>query len=225
MSSSQSKKRQVERVHKSLKTSAQQGTSKAAGGKEKSPRKTAGRSPLKARKKKVSSEGGLQVSDGGMMVEMEQSADKEEKEKDEEEEKEKVDDKEEENSEEGDDGKGGDDDKDCGVDDDDDDSDDDVGDVEEGHEKGKKEKNVNKRGRHKCDECNYGASTLVGLHKHIDRVHGSGATTFACYLCDFETTWSRDYNQHMKGHYSGPPFLCDFAGCRVQVCLSCQAKL
>ena len=76
----------------------------------------------------------------------------------------------------------------------------------------------------KCSECEYSAPTQRRLANHMERVHGSRATLFVCSLCQFECKWNKRFYQHMKQHFQGPPYTCDYEGCgwqaeRIQVLL------
>ncbi|ELU17164.1 hypothetical protein CAPTEDRAFT_228408 [Capitella teleta] len=64
-----------------------------------------------------------------------------------------------------------------------------------------------------CDICPY--STLKGeerLRSHITKNHADDRT-FSCPKCEFSCKWNREYNQHLKEHFKGPPFMCDIIGC------------
>ncbi|XP_076447249.1 uncharacterized protein LOC143284471 [Babylonia areolata] len=93
---------------------------------------------------------------------------------------------------------------------------------------GKAEENkVGRKGsswKRKCDQCDYSAPTQNRLDNHMERVHGSRATVYACTVCKYECLWSKSFFEHMKQHFPGPPFICDFEGCgweadRIQVLL------
>ena len=78
--------------------------------------------------------------------------------------------------------------------------------------------------KRKCSECEYSAPTQRRLVNHMERVHGSRATLFVCSICQFECKWNKRFYEHMKQHFSGPPYTCDFDGCgwqaeRIQVLL------
>ena len=78
--------------------------------------------------------------------------------------------------------------------------------------------------KRKCSQCEYWAHTQRRLANHTERVHGSRATLFVCSLCPFECQWNKRFYDHMKQHFQGPPYTCDFEGCawqaeRIQVLL------
>uniref|UniRef100_A0A915PHZ1 Zinc finger protein n=1 Tax=Setaria digitata TaxID=48799 RepID=A0A915PHZ1_9BILA len=60
----------------------------------------------------------------------------------------------------------------------------------------------------KCDYCAYKSSTAVLLKHHIVRAHTRNIA-YVCSLCVYECRWNRDYYEHMKTHFPGPPFQCD----------------
>ncbi|KAL8604089.1 hypothetical protein ACOMHN_047301 [Nucella lapillus] len=70
--------------------------------------------------------------------------------------------------------------------------------------------------KRKCPQCDYSAPTQSRLENHVERVHGSRATVYACTLCPFECMWSKSFFQHMQTHFAGPPYVCDIDGCRWQ---------
>ncbi|XP_070191911.1 uncharacterized protein [Littorina saxatilis] len=78
--------------------------------------------------------------------------------------------------------------------------------------------------KRKCRDCEYTAPTQGRLENHMERVHGSRSTLFVCSVCQFECKWNKKFYEHMKGHFSGPPYVCDHEGCsweaeRIQVLL------
>ncbi|KAH3819565.1 zinc finger protein 761-like [Dreissena polymorpha] len=62
------------------------------------------------------------------------------------------------------------------------------------------------------ENCAYITKYAQRMEKHIKTVH---ETTFElqCNLCQFETKEVRKYNAHMKTHFPGPPFKCDYPRC------------
>ena len=87
-----------------------------------------------------------------------------------------------------------------------------------------KERKEDSQAKRKCLECDYTAPTQRRLLNHMERVHGSKATLYACTLCQFECQWNKLFYIHMKQHFMGPPYQCEFDGCgfeaeRIQVLL------
>ncbi|VDM95885.1 unnamed protein product [Thelazia callipaeda] len=60
----------------------------------------------------------------------------------------------------------------------------------------------------KCDYCIFKSPSLTLLKRHIGRSHMRNIA-YVCPLCDYESSWNRDYYDHMKKHFAGPPFQCD----------------
>ncbi|GBN67404.1 hypothetical protein AVEN_208231-1, partial [Araneus ventricosus] len=60
----------------------------------------------------------------------------------------------------------------------------------------------------KCPQCSYSTHRSDCLQKHIEKVH-SKSICYKCNSCAFQSTYSREYYEHMKMHYAGPPFVCD----------------
>ncbi|OZC05017.1 hypothetical protein X798_08010 [Onchocerca flexuosa] len=60
----------------------------------------------------------------------------------------------------------------------------------------------------KCDYCGYRSSSAVLIKHHIVRAHTRNIA-YICSLCVYECRWNRDYYEHMKTHFPGPPFHCD----------------
>ncbi|KRZ67971.1 Zinc finger protein, partial [Trichinella papuae] len=63
----------------------------------------------------------------------------------------------------------------------------------------------------RCAKCNYSTYSNYRLKKHAMSVH-SVAKTFKCQLCDFQCEYNRQFYQHMREHFPGPPFVCDICG-------------
>lgn len=61
---------------------------------------------------------------------------------------------------------------------------------------------------HKCNECNYKAPRHNSLMKHIEKIHSKNVC-YSCSLCNFVSTYNREYYAHMKCHFAGPPFRCE----------------
>lgn len=72
-----------------------------------------------------------------------------------------------------------------------------------------------------CDLCPFSTIDPDKLKVHVNAAHQDGIR-FTCNVCNFSCNWNREYYQHMKDHYPGPPHLCDrcgFSADRVQVLL------
>lgn len=75
-----------------------------------------------------------------------------------------------------------------------------------------------------CPHCTFVANGQEKLDLHIERVH-QDEVIFECCMCDYNSSWNRDYYKHMKTHFPGPPFKCDFEACdyfgeRIQAMLT-----
>ncbi|XP_041350191.1 zinc finger and BTB domain-containing protein 11-like [Gigantopelta aegis] len=66
-----------------------------------------------------------------------------------------------------------------------------------------------------CKECDYVAASNERMASHIEKVHTVG-TMFTCTLCKYECKWNKNYYNHMRQHFPGPPFECDQEGCTFQ---------
>ena len=62
------------------------------------------------------------------------------------------------------------------------------------------------------EDCAYITKWPQRLEKHVKIAHET-SFELKCNLCAFETKEVRKYNTHMKGHFSGPPFHCDYPRC------------
>lgn len=74
----------------------------------------------------------------------------------------------------------------------------------------------------KCPHCSYVARSTMRLEEHVSSAHAKDIT-YKCRLCDFTCKWNREYYQHMKTHFLGPPFRCDscdYTCDRIQLLLS-----
>ena len=76
-----------------------------------------------------------------------------------------------------------------------------------------------KRGRKKnqatpvklnCEVCSYTTASEVCLDKHIVKVHRD-KVMYTCPICSYQSQWNRQYYDHMKDHFPGPPFSCDYS--------------
>ena len=63
-----------------------------------------------------------------------------------------------------------------------------------------------------CLHCPFVGRGQHRLDLHVERAHKEDVT-YECSLCDFTSTWNKDYYKHMKEHFTGPPYTCDFEGC------------
>jgi hypothetical protein len=65
----------------------------------------------------------------------------------------------------------------------------------------------------KCEECNFTARSMSRIEIHSRSAHKQSVVQ-ACNQCDFKTSWNKEYFQHMRGHFTGPPFSCDDEDCK-----------
>ena len=63
-----------------------------------------------------------------------------------------------------------------------------------------------------CPSCNFIANSATRLEHHMMTAHKDD-TTYTCNICEYETTWNREYYMHMKEHFTGPPYRCDNDNC------------
>lgn len=75
-----------------------------------------------------------------------------------------------------------------------------------------------------CPTCGYKAATQKRLAIHVKAVH-SVTNTYFCNICSFKCNWVKIYYSHMKEHFPGPPFHCNFDQCmnsynRIQTLLA-----
>ena len=64
----------------------------------------------------------------------------------------------------------------------------------------------------KCNKCDYVALSGQKLEQHVRKAHKDD-TVYACSMCEYTCTWNREYYRHMKVHFTGPPYECDFEAC------------
>ncbi|XP_060586186.1 GDNF-inducible zinc finger protein 1-like isoform X2 [Ruditapes philippinarum] len=64
----------------------------------------------------------------------------------------------------------------------------------------------------KYNNCAYMTKFTTRMEKHIKTAH-EASFDLRCNLCQFETKEVRKYNKHMKDHFIGPPFTCDYPRC------------
>ena len=69
-----------------------------------------------------------------------------------------------------------------------------------------------RRERIKCSKCFYVGHSEIRLNAHMKAAHQEDQT-YTCTLCQFSCQWNREYYRHMKSHFSGPPYKCDFEEC------------
>ena len=63
-----------------------------------------------------------------------------------------------------------------------------------------------------CSKCDYIALSSEKLDRHMRRAHKDD-TVYTCAQCSFTCNWNREYYRHMKIHFKGPPYECDFEAC------------
>lgn len=64
----------------------------------------------------------------------------------------------------------------------------------------------------KFDNCAYMTKFPQRMEKHVRCAH-EASFDLRCNLCQFETKEVRKYNTHMKQHFPGPPYKCDYPRC------------
>lgn len=64
----------------------------------------------------------------------------------------------------------------------------------------------------KFEDCAYITKYQQRMDKHVKVAH-EASFELKCNLCQFETKEVRKYNTHMKQHFPGPPFKCDYPRC------------
>ena len=80
--------------------------------------------------------------------------------------------------------------------------------------------------KYKCSHCNFTSKELKKMERHEQSAHRPDKhQNFTCSMCQYHTTYNRDYYKHMKGHFPGPPFQCDenwcdWSGERIQQLLN-----
>ena len=64
----------------------------------------------------------------------------------------------------------------------------------------------------KYNNCAYMTKFPSRMEKHVRTAH-EASFDLRCNLCQFESKEVRKYNKHMKEHFPGPPFCCDYPRC------------
>jgi len=64
----------------------------------------------------------------------------------------------------------------------------------------------------KFEDCAYITKYQSRMDKHVKMAH-EASFELKCNMCHFETKEVRKYNTHMKHHFPGPPFKCDYPRC------------
>lgn len=62
------------------------------------------------------------------------------------------------------------------------------------------------------EDCAYITKFQQRMDKHIKMAH-EATFELKCNLCQFETKEVRKFHSHMKTHFTGPPFKCDYPRC------------
>ncbi|KAL4222036.1 hypothetical protein ACF0H5_018079 [Mactra antiquata] len=78
------------------------------------------------------------------------------------------------------------------------------------------------------EDCAYMTKIKQRMDKHVRCAH-EATFDLHCNLCQFETKECRKFNKHMKQHFAGPPFSCDYPKCtykseKMQPLLTHRAK-
>lgn len=66
----------------------------------------------------------------------------------------------------------------------------------------------------KCPICFATINDSLLLEQHLALSHAKDVT-YKCGICSFVCQYHGDYLNHMKTHFSGPPFKCDY--CKSQL--------
>ena len=64
----------------------------------------------------------------------------------------------------------------------------------------------------KCTKCDYIGLSVEKLDQHMKKAHKDN-TVYVCSMCSFTCSWNREFYRHMKMHFRGPPYECDFEAC------------
>ncbi|XP_013790709.2 zinc finger protein 652-like isoform X2 [Limulus polyphemus] len=78
----------------------------------------------------------------------------------------------------------------------------------------------------KCPYCVYISRGANRLEQHMSTVHAKDVT-YKCGVCEFTCSWNREYWDHMRAHYDGPPYKCescDYTCERIQFLLTHRMK-
>ncbi|GFY53777.1 uncharacterized protein TNIN_132821 [Trichonephila inaurata madagascariensis] len=68
--------------------------------------------------------------------------------------------------------------------------------------------NYSKTRPYKCSLCPYTSLRTDRMQKHVVKMHSKNVC-YRCNVCSFESTFNREYYEHMKKHYKGPPYVCE----------------
>ncbi len=75
-----------------------------------------------------------------------------------------------------------------------------------------KDSSTKEHKKSQCRKCGYTAISVEKLESHMARAHKDD-TVYSCSICEFQCAWNREYYKHMKVHFNGPPYECDFEAC------------
>lgn len=66
----------------------------------------------------------------------------------------------------------------------------------------------------RCDiaGCDFSTKIIEEMEEHMVHIHEK-EQTHCCNVCDFRSSYQRIYLTHMKVHFDGPPFSCDYPPC------------
>lgn len=67
----------------------------------------------------------------------------------------------------------------------------------------------------KCPICFTTINDSLLLEQHLALSHAKDVT-YKCGICSFVCQYHGDYLNHMKTHFTGPPFKCDY--CKYNYC-------
>lgn len=66
------------------------------------------------------------------------------------------------------------------------------------------------------EDCAYMTKVEQRMEKHVRCAH-EATFDLRCNLCQFDTKEVRKFNKHMKQHFPGPPYKCDYPRCTYKV--------
>lgn len=67
----------------------------------------------------------------------------------------------------------------------------------------------------KCPICFATINDSLLLEQHLALSHAKDVT-YKCGICSFVCQYHGDYLNHMKTHFSGPPFKCDYCKSKLK---------
>ena len=61
-----------------------------------------------------------------------------------------------------------------------------------------------------CPDCHFLTTNPEKFKRHREKAH-TDTTMYSCCVCSYQSAWNKEYYNHMKTHFPGPPFLCDYS--------------